>query len=140
MNFCCVSVLQNVAENGCMASKLIQGNHQNSGENDVHKRTSFIGRSGQILSIGDTSGSMFFTHSQMDISDSSISTPVKITESKTFDWRVIAKPRMVMLGLSLMLYVMGSSVVYQCLPPLAHEIGMYTNLLFTTTTALCISQ
>lgn len=85
--------------------------------------------SSQILSIGDMSGSIFFTHKQSDIqSATSTASSLDTVVDDSFNWRVIMQPKMIMLGTSLTFYVMGSSIVYQCLPPLANEIGSYKQL------------
>ena len=79
-----------------------------------------------LVSAGDLSGSVYFVEEKMN------NEVVKVmeTEAATADRdhlniRVLLLPKFWMVGLSLFVYALGTSIVYQGVPALGFEEGMW---------------
>ena len=79
-----------------------------------------------LVSAGDLSGSVYFVEEKMN------NEVVKVTETEAatadrdhLNIRVLLLPKFWMVGLSLFVYALGTSIVYQGVPALGFEEGMW---------------
>jgi len=75
-----------------------------------------------LLGIGDLGGSAIFE--AIPVMESSYDKP-----KDSFNCHVACRPEMMVLGATLLLYTMGTSVVFQSMPPLGKEEGKTINYL-----------